>query len=173
MTKDINELYARFLQKTIPNNFILSDAEVILKNEYSAVEVNIKDIAFLLEPAEIHLFNKCYKINNDEVISRILTNEEKDDINNLKELNKEFANNFHNSTPSEQEYTRIQEGEYFFILLGVNEGHYIDNGRLIGHCQKLYETLTLFIGMEKKDCNINNPLFHEYLEALSNLGYLD
>lgn len=67
----------------------------------------------------------------------------------------------------------IQEGKLIVIFLASADGTYINYFNLLGHSEMMYNKLTVLMGLEKEECNIENPLFQEYLQALGAIGYLE
>ncbi len=43
----------------------------------------------------------------------------------------------------------------------------------LGHSQKMFDLMTVFIGVDHNQCTLENRDFQEYLLALSNLVYFD
>ncbi|WP_000483385.1 hypothetical protein [Bacillus cereus] len=75
----------------------------------------------------------------------------------------------------EQDYfnNEIQEGRLIVIFLASTDGTYINYFNLLGHSEKVYHKLTVLMGLEKEECNIEKPIFQEYLQALAATGYLE
>ncbi|MFS0766008.1 hypothetical protein [Peribacillus phoenicis] len=173
MNVEIEKLYKKYLNRSIPNKFLFSDVENVLINEYLSKSLDKKEMAFLVEPKELDFYNKCYIINNVEILHNLFTDQEKSDFRSLKELFKQYTLDPSETTNAEIEYTLIQEGEYLVIFLGVDSDGYIKDFKTIGNSERLFHRLVVLMGIEKEDCNLENRDFHDYLEALSNLGYLD
>ncbi|MDG4658550.1 hypothetical protein P6P90_16760 [Ectobacillus antri] len=172
MDLKIEELYKKYLKLSIPNKYLLSDVEDILINEYLAKSLDKKEMDFLVDLQEINKYDKCFIIDKDEILNNLFTEQEKREFVSLKELNKQFPLDPDKSTKSEVEYTRIQEGEYLVIFLGVDSEDYLKDIKLIGNSEKLFDRLIVLMGIDKEDCNLENREFHDYLRSLSNLGYL-
>lgn len=169
----IEELYKKYLKRSIPNKFLLSDVEDVLINEYLSKSLDKKEMRFLVDPKEFDLYNKCYIIDSVEILHNLFTVQEKNEFISLKELNKQYTLDSSETTKEEFEYTLIQEGEYLVIFLGIDSDGYIKDFKTVGNSERLFHRLVVLMGIEKEDCNLENRDFHDYLEALSNLGYLD
>ena len=52
---------------------------------------------------------------------------------------------------------QIQEGKLIVIFLASTDGTYMNYFNLLGHSGKLYHKLTVLMGVEKEECNLDNP----------------
>ncbi|MDX8346334.1 hypothetical protein [Rossellomorea sp. YZS02] len=173
MSSTIEELYKRYKHLSIPNQYTIKEAKTFLMREYSAVSYPIKEVAFLLSPDEEKRLDTCFKLEDPEVLLNLFTEQEKKDIEELKEMNKQNPLNLEIATKSEVEYTRIQEGHYVMVFFGTDHEGKIQDVKLLGHSQKMFDLMTVFIGVDLNQSTLDNRDFQEYLRALSNLGYLD
>lgn len=173
MKFNLEELYEQYQQISIPNKFTFKEVKEKLTKEYLAKQTDKKDIDFLLAPDEINDYKQSFIIDNIEILQLLFSEEEKNGLYNLKNLNKKYPLNVKEASKSEIEYTRIQEGEYLVIFLDFNERNYINGFKLLGNSRKLYYQLVVFSGICNKDLSLDNRDFQEYLIALSNLGYLE
>lgn len=73
----IEELYKKYLKRSIPNKFLLSDVEDVLINEYLSKSLDKKQMRFLVDPKEFDLYNKCYIIDSVEILHNLFTVQEK------------------------------------------------------------------------------------------------
>ncbi|MBW3111604.1 hypothetical protein KYJ26_07170 [Bacillus sp. MCCB 382] len=173
MSPTIEELYKKYARLTIPNQYNIQEAETILTKEYSAVSYPLKEVAFLLSPEEEKRLDTCFKIEDPGVLFMLFTEQEKKDLKEWKEINKQNPLNLEIVTKSEVEYTRIQEGNYVMVFFGTDQEGKIQEVKLLGHSQKMFDLLTVCMGVDHKLCTLENRDFQEYLMALSNLGYID
>ncbi|TMU85871.1 hypothetical protein FGG79_11790 [Bacillus sp. BHET2] len=173
MSSTIEELYKKYVRLAIPNQYKIKEAETILMKEYSAVFYPIKEVAFLLSPEEEKILDTCFKIEDPGVLFKLFTEQEKKDLKELKEINKQNPLNLEIATKSEVEYTRIQEGNYVMVFFGTDHEGKIQEVKLLGYSQKMFDLMTVFIGVDHNQCLLENRDFQEYLLSLSNLGYLD
>ncbi|MCY9139889.1 hypothetical protein ABKP09_14315 [Peribacillus frigoritolerans] len=58
MDVKIEELYKKYLNRSIPNKFLLSDVEAVLINEYLSKSRDKKEMAFLVDPKELDYYIK-------------------------------------------------------------------------------------------------------------------
>ena len=172
MDLKIVDLYKEYLNLSIPNKYLFSDVEGILINEYLAKSIDKKEMEFLIDSQEINRYDRCYVIDNDETLNNLFTEQEKKDFISLRELNKQFPLEVAKSTKNDIEYTRIQEGEYLVIFLGIDSDEYIQDIKLIGNSEKMFNRLVILMGINKENCTLENREFQDYLRALLNLGYL-
>lgn len=173
MSSTIEELNKKYTRLSIPNQYKIKEAETILMKDYSAVSYPIKEVAFLLSPEEEKRLDTCYKIDDPEVLFNLFSEQEKRDLKELKEMNKQNPLNLEIANKSEVEYTRIQEGNYVMVFFGTDHQGKIQEVKLLGHSQRMFDLMTVFIGVDHNQCTLENRDFQEYLLALSNLGYLD
>ncbi|MFP7473386.1 hypothetical protein SFC55_20475 [Niallia taxi] len=173
MDVEIKKLYEKYLNLKMPKKYSFSEAQNIFLNEYLAKEIDIKELSFLIDSQEVKIFDKAYIIDKVEILNSLFTEEEKQQFLAIKEMNTEFPLNYDQATKSEIEYSRIQEGEYLLVFLGINKNNYIRDIKLIGNSEKLYDRLIILMGIDQEESYIENKDFQEYIKALSNLGYLD
>ncbi|MBW3111561.1 hypothetical protein KYJ26_06950 [Bacillus sp. MCCB 382] len=173
MSSTIEKLYKKYKRLSIPNQYTIKEVETILRKEYSAVSFPIKEVAFLLSPENVKVLDTCFKMQEPEVLFNLFTEQEIRDLTELKEINKQNPLNLEIATKSEVEYTRIQEGHYVMVFFGTDHEGKIQDVKILGHSQKMFDLMTVFIGVEHDHCTLENRDFHDYLYALSNLGYLD
>ena len=173
MSSTMEELYTKYARLCIPNQYNIKEAKAILTKEYSAVSYPLKEVAFLLSPEEVKVLDTCFKMEDPRVLFKLFTEQEKKDIEELKEMNKQYPLKLEIATKSEVEYTKIQEGHYVMVFFGTDHEGKIQDVKLLGHSQKMFDLLTVFMGVDHKQCTLENRDFQEYLIALSNLGYID
>lgn len=86
----IEELYKKYLELSMPNKFLSSDAEDLLKSDYLAQSINKKEMEFLIDPRETGLFDKCFVIDSNEILENLYKEQEKSDFVSMKEFHKHY-----------------------------------------------------------------------------------
>ncbi|HFT2186685.1 MULTISPECIES: hypothetical protein [Bacillus] len=169
----INKLYEKYKMRNIPNKFSIDEIDTILKSEYRATEIKKNKIGsiYLDTNIEFKEIVKCYKIEEKAVLMELFSDAEKKNFAEMIQLNQSEQNTDFN----EQDLfnKEIQEGKLIVIFLASADGTYINYFNLLGHSEMMYNKLTVLMGLEKEECNIENPLFQEYLQALAAIGYLE
>lgn len=169
----INKLYEKYKMRSIPNEFSITEIDRILKEEYKATEINKGKIGSMMyDPyTNFEEIIKCYKIDQQDILSSLFSKEEKSNFAEMIQFNQSEQSTQYD----EQDFfnQQIQEGKLIVIFLASTEGTYMNYFNLLGHSEKLYHKLTVLMGVEKEECNLDNPLFQKYLQALDATGYLE
>lgn len=170
----IQKLFDKYKELKIPNKFTLQEVESILKEKYNAVEIDKQQYTHLKKDPYINYekIAKSYKLEDKDVLSNLFSDEEK---NNFIEIIKENSN--YPIHPEEDynkalEQRNLQEGKLLLIFLESEDGKYISSFTLQGQCEKLYNELVVFKGIDPDECDIQNENFVHYLEALLKAGYI-
>ncbi|KAB2441204.1 hypothetical protein [Bacillus luti] len=169
----INKLYEKYKVRNIPKEFSITEIDRILKEEYKAIEIDKGKIGSMMHDPYTNFDEiiKCYKIDQQDILSNLFSNEEKSNFAEMIQFNQSEQNTQYD----EQNFfnQQIQEGKLIVIFLASTDGTYMNYFNLLGHSEKLYHTLTVLMGVEKEECNLDNPLFQKYLQALNATGYLE
>ncbi|MEH6933705.1 hypothetical protein [Bacillus sp. JJ783] len=169
----INKLYEKYKMRNIPNKFSIDEIDTILKSEYGVTEIEKNKIGSIHLDSNIKFREivKCYKIEEKAVLMSLFSDEEKNNFAEMMQLNQSEQN----TDFDERDFfnKEIQEGKLIVIFLASTDGTYVNYFNLLGHSEIVYNKLTVLMGLEKEECNIENPLFQEYLQALAATGYLE
>ncbi|WP_439022482.1 hypothetical protein [Bacillus thuringiensis] len=169
----LNKLYEKYKMRSIPNEFSIIEFDRILKEEYKATEIDKGKIGSMMHYPYTNFAEiiKCYKIDQQDILSNLFSNEEKSNFAEMIQFNQSEQNTQYD----EQDFfnQQIQEGKLIIIFIASMDGTYMNYFNLLGHSEKLYHKLTVFMGVEKEECNLDNPLFQKYLQALDATGYLE
>ncbi|PFN04462.1 hypothetical protein [Bacillus cereus] len=166
-------LFEKYKQRNIPNKFKISEIDAILKTEYLATEIEKNKIGSMHNDpyTNFDAIVKCYKIDNKDTLKNLFNKEEKNNFLQMIQFNQpELSTDL-----NEQDIINknIQEGKLIVIFLASSDGKFVNYFNLLGHSEKIYSKLTVLMGLDKEDCKLENPLFREYLQALSETGYLE
>lgn len=169
----INKLYEKYKMRSIPNKFSIDEIDKILKSEYRVAEIEKSKIGSMIHDpyTKFDEIVKCYKIDQQDILMSLFSNEEKSNFAEMIQLNQSEQNTDYD----EQDLfnKEIQEGKLIVIFLASTDGTFINYFNLLGHSEKVYNKLIVLMGLEKKECIMENPLFQEYLQALAATGYLE
>ncbi|KAA0766602.1 hypothetical protein [Bacillus sp. SH5-2] len=169
----LNKLYEKYKMRSIPNEFSIIEIDRILKEEYKATEIDKDKIGSMMHDPYTNFAEiiKCYKIDQQDILSNLFSNEEKSNFAETIQFNQSEQNTQYD----EQDFfnQQIQEGKLIIIFIASMDGTYMNYFNLLGHSEKLYYKLTVLMGVEKEECNLDNPLFQKYLQALDATGYLE
>ena len=167
----INCLYEKYLNSPIPKKYNCKEIQELFIAKYDAKIMDIKEMTLFLDPLEVDSFCACLMIDNCDILNRIFTKEEKQGFKDIQQYNQQYSFDVLASR-GENEYTRIQEGEYVLVFLSVNFAGAVENFKLVGNSSRIFDELLVRIGVDNNECHLDNRTFCDYLLALSNLGYL-
>ncbi|MEH7399983.1 hypothetical protein V7148_03225 [Gottfriedia acidiceleris] len=162
----IEELYAKFLSKKIPNYFLIDDIDRIYKEKYKIKELVKEDFLELKEDPYVDFPNiiKCYQIDDETVLNNLYSDEE-------KESQQEFYEFLLNTYPDKEFKLKVQK--IINIILESKDGKRISGYTLQGGMSKyIQKELVAFIGIEMENQQLDNVKFINYLNALDEIGYL-
>ncbi|WP_212935772.1 hypothetical protein [Bacillus hominis] len=169
----INKLYEKYKMRNIPNKFSINEIDGVLKDEYKVTEIEKGKIGYMMHDSYTNFDEiiKCYKIDQQDILLSLFSDEEN---SNFAEMVKLYQSEKHMHYDEQDFFNQqIQEGKLIVIFLASKDGTFINYFNLLGHSEKVYHKLTVFMGLEKEECSIDNPLFQEYLQALDATGYLE
>ncbi|HDR6255658.1 hypothetical protein [Bacillus cereus] len=169
----LNKLYEKYTMRNIPNKFSINEIDSILKDEYKVTEIDKSTIGSMIHDPDTNFDEivKCYKIDKHDILSQLFSVEEK---GNFAEVTRLYQSDESTHYDEQDLYNQqIQTGKLVVIFLASTDGTFVNYFNLLGHSEKMYQKLTVLMGLEKEDCNLDNPLFQEYLQALSATGYLE
>ncbi|PEC47334.1 hypothetical protein COJ46_19275 [Bacillus sp. AFS077874] len=162
----IEELYAKFLSKKIPNYFLIDDIDRIYKEKYKIKELVKEDFLELKEDPYVDFPNiiKCYQIDDETVLNNLYSDEE-------KESQQEFYEFLLNTYPDKE--FKLKDQKIINIILESKDGKRISGYTLQGGMSKyIQKELVAFIGIEMENQQLDNVKFINYLNALDEIGYL-
>lgn len=162
------EIFEVYKDLKIPNKFTLVEVDKILKEQYSAIEedINLADI----EDGVRNNAVKYYKITDIQVLEGIFTSIEKLDLYNIRRINKNEPHNF--IYDIERMWNDIEEGRRLNIILESEDNKLISGFTLQGMSEKLFNLLSVFVGIESSFCHLGNEMFHEYMKRLILAEYI-
>jgi hypothetical protein len=160
----VEELYAKFLLKKIPNYFLIDDIDRIYKEKYKIKELSIEDFSDLKKDPYVDFSNivRCYQIDNEEVLDNIFNEDE-------KETQQEFYEFLLNVYPDEG--INLKDQKIINIILESKDGKQISGYTIQGgRCIYIEKELLVFKGVDNQ--KLDDIKFINYLNALDEIGYL-
>ncbi|WP_419742768.1 hypothetical protein [Paraclostridium dentum] len=144
------------------NKYSIDNISKNLTENYGAEEITLEDFFNMDENNEEYSFediSKIYKINNEGVIEKLLSEEEKAQI----ELTIEHLNNIDNDDSSYLD--KISTGQLIIIVLESKDKVNLSGFIMEGNGQVLFDYLTSLIGNDvKKEFNKLDEIIEELKE---------
>lgn len=144
------------------NKYSIDNISKNLIENYGAEEITLEDFFNMDENNEEYSFediSKIYKIDNEGVIEKLLSEEEKSQI----ELNIEHLNNIDNDDSSYLD--KISTGQLIIIVLESKDKVNLSGFIMEGNGQVLFDYLTDLIGNDvKKEFNKLDEIIEELKE---------
>lgn len=144
------------------NKYRIDNISKNLIENYKAVEITLEDFLNMDENNEEYSFediSKIYKIDNLDVIEKLLSEEEKTQI----ELTIEHLNNIDNDDSSYLD--KISTGQLIIIVLESKDKVNLSGFIMEGNGQVLFDYLTSLIGNDvKKEFNKLDEIIEELKE---------
>lgn len=160
--------FEKYKELKIPNKFTLVEVDNILKEKYSVIE---EDLSFAdIEEDNRANVKKYYVISDIDVLKSLFTNVEKIDLYNIGQINKNNPTKFENDI--EKVWNDVQEGRRLNIIVESQDNKHISGFTLQGMSEKLFNVLTIFVGIDSTECHLGNEQFHEYLKRLILAEYI-
>ncbi|WP_445487632.1 hypothetical protein [Niallia sp. 03133] len=171
----LKQLFQKYKNAKIPNHFTMESIIHHLKEKYQAKEVDTKYYEDLkADPfVDFESIIGMYSITNLNILENLYSEEEKIDIFELIGMNKTIETH-----PDETEndivamWVDVQEGRRINIILESENGCNLSGFTIQGHCQRIFDELSVLQGLEKEECVLGNEKFHIYLKSLVRTGYL-
>lgn len=144
------------------NKYSIDNISKNLIENYGAEEITLEDFLNMDENNEEYSFediSKIYKIDNEGIIEKLLSEEEKSQI----ELNIEHLNNIDNDDSSYLD--KISTGQLIIIVLESKDKVNLSGFIMEGNGQVLFDYLTSLIGNDvKKEFNKLDEIIEELKE---------
>lgn len=144
------------------NKYSIDNISKNLIENYGAEEITLEDFFNMDENNEEYSFediSKIYKIDNEGIIEKLLSEEEKSQI----ELNIEHLNNIDNDDSSYLD--KISTGQLIIIVLESKDKVNLSGFIMEGNGQVLFDYLTDLIGNDvKKEFNKLDEIIEELKE---------
>ncbi|MCU9808693.1 hypothetical protein LEQ06_11295 [Paraclostridium sp. AKS46] len=144
------------------NKYSIDNISKNLIENYGAEEITLEDFFNMDENNEEYSFediSKIYKIDNEGIIEKLLSEEEKSQI----ELNIEHLNNIDNDDSSHLD--KISTGQLIIIVLESKDKVNLSGFIMEGNGQVLFDYLTDLIGNDvKKEFNKLDEIIEELKE---------
>lgn len=144
------------------NKYSIDNISKNLIENYGAEEITLEDFFNMDENNEDYSFediSKIYKIDNEGIIEKLLSEEEKSQI----ELNIEHLNNIDNDDSSYLD--KISTGQLIIIVLESKDKVNLSGFIMEGNGQVLFDYLTSLIGNDvKKEFNKLDEIIEELKE---------
>lgn len=144
------------------NKYSIDNISKNLIENYGAEEITLEDFLNMDENNEEYSFediSKIYKIDNEGIIEKLLSEEEKSQI----ELNIEHLNNIDNDDSSYLD--KISTGQLIIIVLESKDKVNLSGFIMEGNGQVLFDYLTDLIGNDvKKEFNKLDEIIEELKE---------
>lgn len=165
----MQKLHEKFIHSTLTERFTLNEIKQYLINVYKADLVSKETFEELKDDVGVNFNNIvfCFSITDEEVKNNLLTDKEKLEDQEIKELI------LKQSFLSERDKRMaLQQADAIHIILESTDGEFVDNFTLQGGSEKLLYELIFLKGIDSNEHVLGNEEYEMYLEILQKKGLL-
>lgn len=170
----IKKLYESFRKKNIKTKYSLAEIDTILKEKYSANQIEIKQFKKLDPNFNYKQVYKIYSITDPNILSKVFTDEELKMHEEEKSYNQSNPEDWSlyskKEIPIVKMWQDIEEGRRINIIIKSIDKRTMHEFSIQGESELLVMELTVLLGVDEKDLHIENEDFQYFLEALSYTG---